>query len=139
LLVQELGFGILKSPIKLFCDKQAAIHNATNQFFHEWMNHIEVNCHFICEQVQEKTFETPYICSDEQLAYVFTKVLSERVFRNMVSKLTFEDIFTLAWRGSVKTIRMLDRPNPNIVGDLAGCATVVLAKSMTVTYCIALY
>lgn len=75
----------------LFCDNQLA----SNLVFHEWKKHTEVNCHFVHGKIQDKTIKTPYVCSYKQLADVLTKAFFEGVFQNMVSKLTFEDVFAL--------------------------------------------
>lgn len=71
-LLHDLGFKS-EFPMELFCDNQAAIHIASNPIFHERTKHIEVDCHFVREKVQENLICTPYIQSSDQLIDIFTK------------------------------------------------------------------
>ena len=85
-LLSELGFPS-SIPMTLFCDNQAAMHIAANPVFHERTKHIDVDCHFIRQQVQSQIIQTHYVRSHDQLADVFIKSLTSAHFHRLLSKL----------------------------------------------------
>ncbi|XP_031256490.1 DNA topoisomerase 3-alpha-like [Pistacia vera] len=78
-LLREIGFGD-PGTMDLWCDNQASIHIANNPVFHERIKHIEVDCHFVREKLEQKLIATNHVRTGEQLADIFTKSLVDKRF-----------------------------------------------------------
>lgn len=94
-LLNDLGFGS-PQPMKLFSDNQVPIHIASTTIFHERTTYIEVNCHFVQENVQDNTIQMMFVKSGEQLADILTKCLFKTQFQNFLFKLVYFNILALA-------------------------------------------
>ncbi|XP_019090134.1 PREDICTED: uncharacterized protein LOC109128377 [Camelina sativa] len=81
-LLEDLGITI-STPITMHCDNQAAIHIATNSVFHERTKHIEIDCHKVREKIEEGVTLPCHTPSENQLADIFTKAASLKVFSHI--------------------------------------------------------
>ena len=94
-LLSELGLEV-SMPAKLWCDNQAAIHIASNPVFHERTKHIEIDCHFVREKIQQGLISTGYVKTGEQLGDIFTKALNGIRIDYLCNKLGMINIYAPA-------------------------------------------
>ena len=77
----------------MYYDNRTAIQIAHNPVQHDRSKHVEINRYFIKEKFEVKIVKLSFVKSENQLAYVLTKVVSSRVFYNSLGKLGIEDIY----------------------------------------------
>ncbi|KAJ3699566.1 hypothetical protein LUZ61_003271 [Rhynchospora tenuis] len=86
-LLGELGVRLNIAPV-LWCDNLGATFLAANPVFHARTKHIELDFHFIREQVATKRLNIQFLCSADQIADVLTKPLPSPRFKLLSDKLT---------------------------------------------------
>ena len=76
--LEDFGIKLTKTPIR--CDNTSAINLSKNPVQHSRSKHIEIRHHFIRDHVQNSNVILDFVCTNDQLADVFTKPLSEDRF-----------------------------------------------------------
>ncbi|XP_019258335.1 PREDICTED: uncharacterized protein LOC109236601 [Nicotiana attenuata] len=85
-LLEELTV-MCADPITVFRDSQAVVYIGRNPVFHERTKHIEVDCHFVWDKIQEGLIELHHISTSVQLADILTKALTGVKHSDLLSKL----------------------------------------------------
>jgi hypothetical protein len=97
-LLEEIGISH-SGPSQLWCDNIGATYLSANPVFHARTKHIEVDYHFVREQVAQKMLEIRFVPSQDQVADGFTKPLSVRQLQLFCNNLNLGE---LRLRGSVR-------------------------------------
>ena len=88
-------FGVQhKQLVALYYDSKAALFISVNLVYHERTKHIEVDCHFIREKIQDGVIKTFHVPTRHQLADLFKKPLIQRQFLYLLSKMNLINIYS---------------------------------------------
>ena len=82
--------------MKLIYDNQVALHIASNLVFKEMTKHIEVDCHFIRENIASGCVAISFVNSNYQPAAIFTKSLKSLRIKYICNKFVAYDIYAPA-------------------------------------------
>lgn len=91
-VLEEIGVHSIL-PVKMYCDNMAAINISHNPVQHDRTKHVEIDRHFIRENIDNGIVSLTYIPSREQTADVLTKGLAKDKFKHFVGKLDMMDIY----------------------------------------------
>ena len=91
-LLTKIGFAP-DFEMKLFCDNKAAIDISHNPIQHDQTKHVEVDRHFIKQNLDAKIIQFPFVKSEDQLVDILTKAVSSKIFHHSLDKLGLIDIY----------------------------------------------
>jgi transposase InsO family protein len=89
LLLQELGVPYLGS-VKIFADNQGAIALAKNPEFHNRTKHIDIQYHYVRQEVENGRIQLEFIDTDSMLADCLTKALARTKLQRFISGINME-------------------------------------------------
>lgn len=101
-LLQEIKLRIPQTPI-LWCDNLSAKALASNPVYHARSKHIEVDVHYIRDQVLSNKVIVAYVPILDQIAYCLTKDLASTRFNQIKDKLGVVKLPS-SLRGAVKEL-----------------------------------
>eukprot|EP00253_Pinus_taeda_P022923 PITA_22923 len=81
-------------PTTLWCDNQSAIQLCKDLVQHQRSKHIELHMHFIRKLIHDHVLEVQYCSTDDQVADIFTKALTEAKFTKLRYMLGVQEVVT---------------------------------------------
>ena len=85
-ILEEIG-GKQTEPTKVYCDNQSAVKLAHNPIYHARTKHIELQHHFIIENIEPKEIKLIYCNTSDNVTDIFTKPVGKIHFEILRQKL----------------------------------------------------
>ena len=92
-ILSEFGFQQQHSTA-LWCDNQSAIQLCKDLVQHQRNKHIELHMHFIRKFIHDHLLEVKYCSTDDQVADIFTKALTEVKFTKLRFLVGVQEVVT---------------------------------------------
>lgn len=87
----------LQGPyIKVLCNNQSAINIDKNLVHHDRTMHVEIDQHFVKENIEDGTILLQCIPTSQQTTNILTKALPRKAFTKLTSKLGLLNIYKIA-------------------------------------------
>ena len=99
-LLSKLDFEHIMPPI-IWCDNIGATYLSANPLFHACTKHIEIDFHFVRDQVIFGKLKVKFLSSKDQLADIMTKPLATALFKFLSHNLNVRELL-LRLRGRVE-------------------------------------
>jgi hypothetical protein len=91
-LNDRLGLGYTPSKPTILVDNKAAIKLAENPEFHKRTKHIDIQYHYIRDQVKQKRVDVQYVPTKLQLADFLTKNVRREIFKDLKNLANLREI-----------------------------------------------
>lgn len=82
-----------KQPVQINCDNQSTLSIAKDPVQHDRTKHVEIDRHFINDNINQKLIVLKNVPSKLQAADILTKALPQASFKDMVNKLKLLNIY----------------------------------------------
>ena len=126
-LLQDLQVSI-PTPSLVMCDNASTIALANNTIHHARTKHIEIDCHFVRDEIKQGQIKPCYVPTKLQLADILTKGLSKALHYGCLSKLGICDPYTMPTcggdKGNHETTTMPNTPSRTDHEENAGTVQV---------------
>jgi hypothetical protein len=90
-ILSKYGFQ-QQHPTRLWCDNQSVIKLAKDPVQHQRSKHIELHMQFIKNLIHDQVIEVLFCPTEDQVANIFTKSLTEVKFSKLRSMLGVQDV-----------------------------------------------